>query len=80
MTLATVASLLLHRGHDYYRQDLALRAAHPDYRVLNPAGFLGHGYGIAGTTLVVANLLYLVRRRLANVLPVWIGSMPAWLN
>src|SRR5690349_23582941 len=80
MTLATLALLMLRRGHDYYAQGLALRAAHPDYRALNPAGRIGHGYGIVGTTLVAANLLYLVRRRLSNVLPEWIGSMKAWLN
>lgn len=80
LTLATLALLMFRRGHDYYAMSLALRAAHPDYRVLNPAGLIGHGYGIVGTTLVAANLLYLVRRRLSNVLPEWIGSMKAWLN
>lgn len=80
VTLALLAGVMLGRGLDYYRLDLVSRAAHRDYRVLNPAGFLGHGYGIAGTTLVAANLLYLVRRRLTNVLPAWIGSMGAWLN
>jgi hypothetical protein len=79
-TLTAVAGVLTWRGHDYYRQDLVSRAAHPDYRVLNPAGLLGHGYGIVGTTLVAANLFYLVRRRFAASLPTWIGSMPAWLN
>src|SRR5438552_13971652 len=73
LTLSVLTLLLLWRGYDYYRQDLVARAAHPDYRILNPAGLLGHGYGIVGTTLVAANLLYLVRRRLASVLPAWIG-------
>ena len=80
LTLTALASAMLFRGYDYYRQDLVSRAAHRDYRILNPAGFLGHGYGIAGTSLVAANLLYLIRRRLTNVLPAWIGSMQAWLN
>jgi len=80
LTLAALASLMLWRGYDYYRQDLTARAAHGDYRLLNPAGLIGHAYGIVGTTLVAANLLYLVRRRLTNVLPAWIGSMKAWLN
>jgi len=80
LTLATLALLMFRRGHDYYAMGLAARAAHPDYRALNPAGRIGHGYGIVGTTLVAANLLYLVRRRLSNVLPEWIGSMKAWLN
>jgi len=78
--LVLLASAMLSRGYDYYRQDLVARAAHPDYRILNPAGFIGHGYGIVGTTLVAMNLLYLVRRRLANVLPPWIGSMQSWLH
>jgi hypothetical protein len=80
LTLTFLASVLLFRGYDYYREGLVARAAHHDYRTLNPAGSLGHGYGIAGTVLIAANLLYLVRRRLANVLPAWIGSMRAWLN
>jgi hypothetical protein len=80
MTLATLALLMFRRGQDYYALGLAARAAHPDYRALNPAGRIGHGYGIVGTTLVAANLLYLLRRRLSNVLPEWIGSMKAWLN
>ena len=80
LTLALLAVAMSWRGYDYYRQDLVARAAHRDYRVLNPAGYLGHGYGIAGTTLVAANLLYLIRRRLANVLPAFIGSMQSWLN
>jgi len=79
-TLATIAGVLLWRGYDYYRQDLVARAEHQDYRMLNPAGLIGHGYGIVGTALIVANLLYLVRRRLTRVLPAWIGSMKAWLN
>lgn len=80
LTLTFLASVLLSRGYDYYRESLVARAAHHDYRILNPAGSLGHGYGIAGTVLIAANLLYLVRRRLANILPPWIGSMRAWLN
>jgi dihydropyrimidine dehydrogenase (NAD+) subunit PreT len=80
IALVLLGSFLLWRGYDYYRQDLAARAAHPDYRLLNPAGLIGHGYGIVGTALIAANLLYLVRRRLAGVLPVWIGSMKGWLN
>jgi hypothetical protein len=79
-TLASLGALMLWRGHDYYQQDLLSRAAHHDYRALNPAGTIGHGYGIVGTMLVAANLLYLVRRRLTNVLPAWIGSTRAWLN
>lgn len=78
--LTALGATLMWRGFDYYRLGLAARAAHPDYRRLNPAGFLGHGYGMLGTAMILTNLLYLVRRRLANVLPAWIGSMKGWLN
>lgn len=80
LTLAALASAMSWRGYDYYRQDLANRAIHADYHTLNPAGLIGHGYGIVGTVLVAANLLYLIRRRLTNVLPSWIGSMQSWLH
>ena len=80
LILALLTTWLLRRGLDYYRQDLAARTAHPDYRALNPAGFLGHGYGIVGTAMIATNLLYLVRRRFAKVIPDWAGSVKAWLN
>jgi hypothetical protein len=80
LTLALLAALMIWRGFDYYRQGLSARAAHPDYRLLNPAGFLGHGYGMVGTALIATNLLYLIRRRFAKYIPPQFGSMKAWLN
>src|SRR4051812_23318479 len=77
LVLTSLAAVLLWRGYAYYRLDLVSRAEHPDYRLLNPAGFIGHGYGIVGTALIATNLLYLVRRRFAKVLPNWVGSMKA---
>ncbi len=48
-----------------------------NYETLRPSGLIGHGYGIVGTILILANLLYLARRRLAR----WsLGSMKTWLN
>jgi hypothetical protein len=78
--LVALAALLAWRGFGYYRLGLAERAAHQDYRTLNPAGRLGHGYGILGTALIFTNLLYLVRRRFAKYIPDRFGSMRAWLN
>jgi hypothetical protein len=80
LSLALLAALMLWRGLDYYRQGLSARAVHPDYRLLNPAGLLGHGYGMVGTALIATNLLYLVRRRFAKHIPPQLGSMKAWLN
>jgi hypothetical protein len=78
--LTALTSTLTWRGFDYYTQSLSARALHPEYRLLNPAGFLGHGYGMVGTAMILTNLLYLVRRRFAKILPNWVGSMKAWLN
>jgi hypothetical protein len=78
--LLAVGAVLTWRGFGYYRLSLAARPGHPDYRTLNPAGLLGHGYGILGTVLIFTNLLYLVRRRFAKHIPDWMGSMAGWLN
>jgi hypothetical protein len=80
VVLAMVSSFLVWRGLDFYRQDLVARIDHPDYKALRPSGLIGHGYGIVGTGLILTNLLYLVRRRLAGVLPAWLGSVKAWLD
>jgi hypothetical protein len=78
LILVTLTGFLLWRGLGYYRQDLVARTDHPDYRLLRPAGLIGHGYGIVGTGLILTNLLYLARRRFATA--TWLGSIKAWLN
>jgi hypothetical protein len=80
LVLLAIGAALTWRGWEFYKLDLADRAAHPDYRRLNPSGFLGHGYGIVGTAFIFTNLLYLVRRRFAKHWPAWGGSMRTWLN
>ena len=78
--LVALTAFLLWRGFGYYRQDLVARTDHPDYRLLRPAGLIGHGYGIVGTGLILTNLLYLARRRFAKVIPEWLGSVKTWLD
>jgi hypothetical protein len=80
LVLVALGAFLLWRGLDYYRQDLVTRTEHADHSLLRPAGLVGHGYGIVGTGLILTNLLYLVRRRFAKVLPAWVGSMKRWLD
>ncbi len=77
VALVAVGLGLAWRGWGYYVLPLDLRVEHEDYRVLGPGGVVGHGYGIVGTALIVLNLLYLVRRKLAK-LP--LGSMRVWLD
>jgi hypothetical protein len=80
LVLAGLTAGLTYKGWSFYRLSLSDRVMHPQYRTLNPAGFVGHGYGMVGTALILTNLLYLVRRRLAKHIPDWVGSVKAWLN
>lgn len=75
--LLGLAALLAWRGLDFYQLDLDARVDHEDFRILGPGEGVGHGYGIVGTALILTNLLYLVRRRLAR----WpLGSVRVWLD
>lgn len=65
------------RGYDFYSLDLGERVDHPDFRQLGPGSNIGHGYGIAGTLLMLTNLLYLLRRRFARLS---VGSLRIWLD
>lgn len=65
------------RGAGFYRLAPHLRVDHPDYRTLSPGSFVGQGYGFGAAGLVLLNLSYLVRRRVAA----WrLGSMRVWLD
>jgi hypothetical protein len=77
LLVTTLAALLLYRGWSFYQLGLEDRTEHPDYRTLRPSGMLGNGYGWIAALLVVMNLMYLVRRRLAGSK---LGSMRVWLD
>lgn len=64
-------------GKGFYLMSTEARFDHPDFKTLRPSGFLGHGYGIFGTGLIIANLLYLVRRRFAKFN---FGRLSLWLD
>ena len=75
--LLLIAGVLIWRGYDYYLLSLEDRVDHPDYRKLRSSGEIGYGYGVAGTLLIFANLLYLARRKFARRN---LGSMKTWLD
>jgi hypothetical protein len=77
LAMLTLAYALWVIGGDFYLSDVQSRVEHADYEALRPGGLVGHGYGIIGTVLILANLLYLARRRLARFS---LGSMATWLN
>lgn len=68
---------LMFRGWQFYELGVSERVDHQDFRALGPSGRLGQAYGIAGTLLILTNLLYLVRRRFARLS---VGSLRAWLD
>lgn len=62
----------------YYFSPIHVQALHGDHDALRSSSALGLGLGVAGSTCFVANLLYLVRRRL-----LWmerLGSLRLWLH
>jgi len=73
----TIGGGMLLHGWSFYSLGLDARVDHPAFRALSPGGQIGRAYGEVGAALVLLNLLYLVRRRLAR-LP--LGSMKVWLD
>ncbi|MBK9032478.1 MAG: hypothetical protein IPL61_14405 [Myxococcales bacterium] len=75
--LIAAAVVMAHRGWSFYKLSLEDRVVHPDYRKLRPSGFIGNGYGFVAAALVLLNLSYLLRRRIASTR---LGSMRVWLD
>lgn len=73
-----VATLAGFGGWSYYRTPLRARGFDPAHRLLRPAGAGGQLFAVAGSILLLATLLYVVRkksRRLAKL-----GSQKSWLE
>ena len=49
----TVAILAVQFGADYYRTPTAERPFTEAYELLKPSGLVSHGYGIAGTAMML---------------------------
>jgi hypothetical protein len=77
IVLIALTAYLLHRGWSFYKLSLEDRVEHPDFRKLRPSGMIGNGYGWIAAMLIILNLSYLVRRRLAGSK---LGSMRVWLD
>ena len=75
----TIAILAVQFGADYYRTPIADRPFTDAYEILKPSGLVGHGYGIAGTLMMLIGVsLYSARKRvsfLANA-----GGLGNWLQ
>lgn len=73
-----VIALLAWEGRSYYSAPLIERPRHADYWTLKPGGSRGHLLGIAGSSLMVAMLVYSVRKRVKVLRGA--GKLRDWLD
>ncbi|MCF7805025.1 MAG: hypothetical protein K9N46_06595 [Candidatus Marinimicrobia bacterium] len=74
----SVAAYIIFFGVPYYTAELTLRPRMELHDVLRPSGRYGHGYGIAGSAMLLLLFLYSVRKRVR-----WfpkIGRLSTWLK
>lgn len=72
-------ALLIYKGFSFYAVSLEERFYHPDYATLKPSGFLGHGYGILGSLLMILGVvLYSARKRIRTLAR--LGVLKHWLE
>lgn len=70
---------LTYKGLSYYRTSIEDRFYHPDNNLLKPSGILGHGFGIAGSFLIVVGVgSYMARKRYRFLSR--IGILKHWLE
>ena len=71
--------VLTYKGLSYYRTSIEERFYHPDNNLLKPSGILGHGFGIAGSFLIVVGVAsYMARKRYRFLSR--IGILKHWLE
>jgi thioredoxin reductase/Pyruvate/2-oxoacid:ferredoxin oxidoreductase delta subunit len=75
---AGVLSWLTWKGLDYYLLSRPDRLKSPLHAALKPAGWWGHGVGIAATAFMLSNFFYAVRKR-ARALTGF-GAIRGWLD
>lgn len=78
LSAVAVAALTLVNGEAYFDLPRMDRRHAPEHAMLSPGGSYGHVLGIVGSSMMVLNLLYLVRRRWARVEGV--GELSSWLS
>ncbi|RMD95537.1 MAG: hypothetical protein D6813_00155 [Calditrichaeota bacterium] len=75
--LSFAAGVLI-KGYHYYILPLHQRPHSPLHALLKPGGVLGHGLGIAGSTMMLLLFLYSVRKR--ELFGLRFGKIRYWLN
>lgn len=81
LVLIVVASVifLTWTGFGYYRTGMEDRYFHAQNEVLKPSGYLGHGFGIAGSAMIVFGVFsYMARKRFRFLSR--LGYLKHWLE
>ena len=73
-----IALALWLKGANFYMTHPWDRGSSPDYEALRSGGSWGHGEGIVGTALILLNLTFMLRRRLASLRR--FGALRTWMN
>lgn len=71
--------ILSYLGRNYYHLPMEDRYYHPDYKLLHPSGFIGHGLGIFGTILIVFGIFSYMARKRMRVFANW-STLKNWLE
>ena len=74
-----VLALLAINGYHYYSLPIEERFFSPSHVNLKPSGFLGHGFGIIGTLMMIIGVsVYMVRKRSKKLFT--FGYLKHWLE
>lgn len=71
-------ALIIVDGFSFYTTPYQQRPRHEGYRILRPAGDLGHAAGIVGSSMMIFMLFYSIRKR-TRVFRNW-GRLNRWLD
>jgi hypothetical protein len=81
MVIIVIASVIIltYVGFNYYGVSMEDRYFHEQNETLKPSGYLGHGYGIAGSLMIIVGLFtYMARKRFRKLSR--LGYLKHWLE
>jgi hypothetical protein len=81
MVIIVIASVIVltYIGFNYYGISIENRFFHPKNEALKPSGYLGHGFGIAGSLMIIIGLFsYMARKRFKSMGR--LGYLKHWLE
>ncbi len=75
----SVTVLLAVNGYSYYTTSVEERFFHPQHNLIKPSGYLGHGFGIVGSLMMILGVsIYMIRKRSRRLFN--FGYLKHWLE